>query len=114
MKPRITTLPTIALASILSLGFASISAAQAPVAPNDPANTESGQPVTDTWITTKVKTELATTDGVKSMDINVETVDGVVSLIGVLESDLAVQKAIAAAQSVKGETKVDSSGLKTK
>ena len=114
MNPRITTLPTIALASILSLGIASISAAQAQVAPNDPANTESEQPVTDTWITTKVKTELATTDGVKSMDINVETVDGVVSLIGVLDSDVAVQKAIAAAQSVKGVKKVDSSGLKTK
>jgi hyperosmotically inducible protein len=114
MNTRIATLPTIALASILSLGLASIATAQVSAAPNNEANTESDQPVTDTWITTKVKTELATTDGVKSMDINVETVDGVVSLIGVLESDVAVKKAIAAAQSVKGVKTVDSSGLKTK
>lgn len=116
MNYRIATLPTVALASILSLGLASIATAQVSAVPNNDASTdtESDQPVTDTWITTKVKTELATTDGVKSMDINVETVDGVVSLIGVLESDVAVKKAIAAAQSVKGVKTVDSSGLKTK
>ena len=114
MNTRIATLPTLALASLLSLGFASIATAQVSAAPGNEANTDSDQPVTDTWITTKVKTELATTEGVKSMDINVETVDGVVSLIGVLESDAAVKKAIAAAQSVKGVKTVDSSGLKTK
>ena len=111
---RNATLPTIALASILSLGFASLAAAQMPGTPNNETGAESDQPVTDTWITTKVKTELATTDGVKSMDINVETVDGVVSLIGVLESDMAVEKAVAAAKSVKGVKSVDASALKTK
>lgn len=75
---------------------------------------KSDQPVTDTWITTKVKSELATTDGVKSMDISVKTVDGVVTLTGVLANDMAVKKAVAAAQSVKGVKSVDSSGLKSK
>ena len=79
---------------------------------NDAASGASDQPVTDTWITTKVKTELATTQSVKSMDIDVKTVDGAVTLAGVLSSEIAVQKAIAAAKGVKGVKSVDASGLK--
>ena len=74
----------------------------------------SDQPVTDTWITTKVKSTLATTDGVKSMDIDVKTVDGTVTLTGVLDNSIAVKKAVAAAQSIKGVKSVDSSGLKSR
>ncbi|WP_440221907.1 BON domain-containing protein [Dokdonella sp. MW10] len=89
----------------------------APVFAHDHAaetpNNESDQPVTDTWITTKVKTELATTDGVKSTDISVTTVDGVVTLTGVLTSKTAVEKAVAATKSIKGVKSVDASGLKT-
>ncbi|HEY6893128.1 MAG TPA: BON domain-containing protein [Rhodanobacteraceae bacterium] len=75
---------------------------------------ESDHPVNDTWITTKVKAELATTDGVKSNDVNVKTVDGVVMLTGVLPTEVAVKKAIAAAESIQGVKKVDHSGLKSK
>lgn len=85
----------------------------AQMSPGNPGAEDSNQPVSDTWITTKVKSELATTQGVKSMDISVNTVDGVVTLTGVLSSDIAVEKAVAAAKSVKGVTKVDSSGLKS-
>ncbi|MGH7223270.1 MAG: BON domain-containing protein, partial [Gemmataceae bacterium] len=73
-----------------------------------------GQAVSDGWITTKVKSELATTKGVKSIDISVTTVDGKVTLTGVLPSELAVKKAVAAAKSVKGVKDVDASGLKAK
>jgi hyperosmotically inducible protein len=75
---------------------------------------DSNHPVNDTWITTKVKAELATTDGVKSNDIDVKTVNGVVTLTGVLPTELSVKKAIAAAESIQGVTKVDHAGLKTK
>lgn len=75
---------------------------------------DSDQPVTDTWITTKVKSELATTKGVKSTDISVKTVDGVVTLTGVLPSKTAVKKAIAVTRAIKGVKHVDSSGLKAK
>ena len=61
-----------------------------------------------------MKSELATTDGVKSMDISVKTIDGVVTLIGVLADDIAVEKAIAATRSVKGVKDVDASGLKSR
>ena len=75
---------------------------------------DSNQPVNDTWITTKVKAELATTDGVKSTNIDVKTVNGVVTLTGVLPTELAVKKAVAAAESIQGVSKVDHSGLKSK
>jgi len=114
MKTSAFVLSTIALASVLSLGCMSIVSAQPQSSATDETSMKSDQPVTDTWITTKVKSELATTDGVKSTDIEVTTIDGVVTLTGVLQSDLAVKKAIAATQSVKGVKKVDSSGLKSK
>lgn len=112
MKTFNRTLPAVALTSILTLGCVSLAAAQTPASPNGETKMESDQPVTDTWITTKVKSELATTDGVKSMDISVKTVDGIVTLTGVLATDIAVKKATAAAESVKGVKRVDASGLK--
>ena len=84
------------------------------MSPGNPGAMDSNQPGSDTWITTKVKAELATTKGVESTDISVKTVNGVVTLIGVLDSDIAVQKAVAAAKSIRGVTQVDSSGLKAK
>ena len=83
----------------------------ATIAPAFAADNNSDQPVTDTWITTKVKSELATTDGVKSMDIDVKTVDGTVTLTGMLATEMAVEKAVAAAKSIKGVKDVDATGL---
>lgn len=101
----------LALCSTLALGGVGISTIA--FAANDmPA--KSDQPVTDSWITTKVKSELATTDGVKSTKISVTTKDGVVALVGVLATQDSVDKAVAATQSVKGVKRVDSSGLKVK
>jgi hyperosmotically inducible protein len=113
MKTSISAIPTLAFASLLSLGCASIASAQAPASPNGETAMSSDQPVTDTWITTKVKSELATTDGVKSMDISVKTVDGTVTLTGVVATDIAVKKAVAVAKAVKGVKQVDSTGLKS-
>jgi hyperosmotically inducible periplasmic protein len=75
------------------------------------AGNNSDQPVTDTWITTKVKSELATTSDVKSMNVDVKTVDGVVTLTGTLANELDVEKAISAAKSVKGVKSVEATGL---
>lgn len=86
----------------------------AQVSADNPGTMDSNHPVSDTWITTKVKSELATTQGAQSSDISVKTVNGVVTLIGALASDIAVQKAVAAAKSVKGVKQVDSSGLKSR
>jgi len=110
MKSQIITTTLAAALALTFAGVAPITMTSAYA--ND--KTDSDQPVTDTWITTKVKAELATTGGVKSNDVSVKTVDGTVTLTGVLPTKLAVDKAIAAAESVKGVKKVDHSGLKTK
>lgn len=111
MKRTHNAFTALSLASALVVGAAAFAAPDYATASEDAA-TKSDQPVTDTWITTKVKTELATTDGVKSMDIEVKTVDGVVTLTGVQPTDIAVRKAVAAARSIKGVKEVDASGLK--
>lgn len=85
--------------------------------PNDhktaPASsTESQQPVGDTWITTKVKSELLADSDVKGTDINVSTKNGVVTLAGVLDNQLAIDKAITIAKNVKGVSDVDTRALK--
>jgi hyperosmotically inducible protein len=65
----------------------------------------------DTWITTKVKSELATTKNVKSSDISVTTMDGVVTLTGTAASAAEKTKVEAVAKKVKGVKSVDASGL---
>jgi hyperosmotically inducible protein len=75
---------------------------------------KSQQPVTDTWITTKVKSELATTEGIKSGDISVTTKNGVVVLSGVVNSKAQVQKAVAVAKGIKGVQNVDSAALSSR
>lgn len=115
MTTRTTNLTTLMLASALSFGAASLAMAQQATATpdnNNDANADSEQPVTDAWITTKVKTELGITEDVKAMDIDVDTKDGMVTLTGVLANDVAVKKAVAATKSVKGVRSVDASGLK--
>lgn len=108
-SPRLTI-------SFALCGLLTIAAAAAPafaLANDERANdpTSSDQPVSDTWITTKVKAELATTDGVKSMDISVKTVNGVVTLTGTQPNQAAIKNAVAATQKIKGVQRVDASGL---
>ena len=108
-------LQLVALTAALSLGMPSGVALAAPQSATATAQSSSaGQAVSDTWITTKVKADLATTEGIKSTDISVETVNGVVTLIGVLDSRTAVDKAIAVAKGIKGVVDVDASALKAK
>ena len=73
----------------------------------------SDKPVSDAWITMKVKSELATTKDIKSMDISVKTLNGIVQLSGTQPNDMAVKKAVATAHGIKGVTRVDASGLKS-
>lgn len=71
----------------------------------------SDQPVSDTWITTKVKADLLATEDVSGLDIKVETVNGVVTLSGRVDTQAQVDKAVAITRAIKGVSKVDSSGL---
>ena len=78
------------------------------------ANEESEQPVSDSWITTKVKADLLVTEETKGMDINVSTTNGVVTLAGKLDTMAQVNKAVAVARAIKGVQSVDASTLTLK
>ena len=56
----------------------------------------------DAWITTKAKLALLTTSGVSSTDVNVDTVDGHVTLHGKVASEQEKARAEQAARSVEG------------
>jgi hyperosmotically inducible protein len=67
----------------------------------------------DTWITTKVKSDLVTEKGIPGTDIKVETNEGVVSLsstVAVTDSQKAT--AVAITKKIKGVKAVSADGLK--
>ena len=83
---------------------------------HDPTTTmesDSDQPVNDTWITTKVKSSLLADSDVAGLDVEVETVNGEVSLSGDVESQEQIDRAIEIASNIEGVTNVDASGLTT-
>lgn len=65
----------------------------------------------DAWITTKVKSELATTKDVHATDISVSTTEGMVRLTGQVASNIEKNRAVQAAHGVKGVKGVDATGL---
>ncbi|HET7359308.1 MAG TPA: BON domain-containing protein [Rhodanobacteraceae bacterium] len=75
------------------------------------AASDVGDAVSDTWISTKVKSEFATTDGVSATDIAVDTKDGKVMLSGTVSSNAEIERARQVAMGVKGVKSVDTSGL---
>ena len=66
----------------------------------------------DTWITTKVKAELATAKNVKASDISVETSDGMVTLSGMVPTKSEKTHAVKKTKAVKGVKSVDASNLR--
>ncbi len=69
--------------------------------------------VTDTWITSKVKSTFLADSSLSGIDIKVETNQGVVSLSGVVASSAERDLAIAKAAEVKGVSAVSAEALKT-
>ncbi|MCW0183291.1 BON domain-containing protein [Zavarzinia sp.] len=60
----------------------------------------------DSWITTKVKSNLVTDFSLNGFSIGVETVNGIVYLSGVVRSDAQRDKAVEIARSISGVQKV--------
>ena len=100
---------TFATALLFSAGH--VLADNPPNEPEENAQNDSSQPVTDTWITTKVKADLLATENVSGLDIKVETVDGVVTLTGAVTSQAQKDKAVEVAKQIKGVKRVKASGL---
>ena len=65
-----------------------------------------GEYVTDSWITTKVKLALAEDEQVKATEVNVETFKGVVQLSGFVISQAAMNQAVYRARNIQGVTEV--------
>jgi hyperosmotically inducible periplasmic protein len=108
-------IPALTLASALALTFVAGTAAAATAAGEQTkAHEESAQPVSDSWITTKVKADLLVTEETKGLDINVTTTNGIVTLSGKLDSQVQVEKAVAVARSIKGVKSVDATTLTVK
>ncbi len=118
----IQTLTATAIAAALSLPLAGTvladtspaidEASNVMLAANDTMN-DAGDAVSDTWITTKVKSALLAEDATPGMDIEVETKDGVVSLSGTVATEAEKEAAITKAQGIKGVRDVSADGLKT-
>lgn len=84
---------------------------------NDPQRTDMGdgrdsnQPVNDTWITTKVKSSLLADSDVSGLDIEVETVNGVVTLSGQVDQQSQIDEATRIARDIEGVTDVRTASL---
>ena len=74
-------------------------------------DSDSDQPINDTWITTKVKSSLLADSDVAGLDVSVETVNGVVRLSGDVESPAQIDRAVEIARDIEGVTNVESSDL---
>lgn len=75
--------------------------------------TEMQEAVSDSWITSKVKSVFLSNTNISGLDIKVETVDGVVALSGEVPTQAERDLAISKAENVKGVKNVAADGLKT-
>jgi hyperosmotically inducible periplasmic protein len=74
--------------------------------PQPVAGRAAGQPVDDTWVTTKIQSKFFLEQQVKGSDVDVATRDGVVTLRGAVESDQARQTAETIARETEGVSRV--------
>jgi hyperosmotically inducible protein len=75
--------------------------------PSTARKTDTGDEVTDAWITTKVKAQFVGVDALKGSDISVDTnQNGVVTLTGTVPNEMARAKAIEIVKTTKGVHRV--------
>jgi len=68
---------------------------------------DSGAIASDSWITTKVKSELVADKQVSGTAIHVKTIDGVVTLTGTAKSQEEANRAVEDARKIKGVKSVE-------
>jgi hyperosmotically inducible periplasmic protein len=95
----------------LSQAMAQDTMSSSPASSSSSSNETLSGKTDDTWITTKVKSELAGAKNVKSTDISVATTEGVVALTGTVTSSREKNHVIHTAKMVKGVKSVDASSL---
>ncbi|SEP11929.1 MULTISPECIES: BON domain-containing protein [unclassified Pseudomonas] len=114
-KFAITAAAATALTLTMASAFAETTqATQAPMMLAAGEVTEVKEDVSDTWITTKVKADLATEAGMPATDIKVETNKGVVSLSSTtVLTDAQKERAVMITKNIKGVKDVSADGLKS-
>ena len=115
MKQPINRFAATALtAAVLSMSLASAAFAAEPtmLAANDTVD-KAEQAVSDTWITSKVKSTFVADSNLSALDIKVETNQGVVALSGIVASSAERDLAIAKAGEIKGVKAVAAEALET-
>jgi hyperosmotically inducible protein len=98
------------MAAGLMVAFAAVPFSQV-MAQDAPSTQTVPEKAADGLITTKIKSVLGTTKGIKSTDISVTTVEGVVTLTGTATSAREKAHAVRVTKKVKGVKSVDASGL---
>ena len=113
MKHRFSKLAlAAATASALSFSLASpVFAQPTTLAANDTVQ-KTEEAVSDTWITSKVKSSLIANKDISATSIKVETNQGVVSLSGTVKTDAERDLAIETTKGIKGVKAVSADGLK--
>lgn len=102
----------------LALLTAALGSGLSYAAGTDTATTQPGKAVqktervvSDSWITTKVKSELLANKGTKAFKVNVKTMHGDVALKGKLPTQEGIDQVKQIAEKVKGVKSVDTSGM---
>jgi hyperosmotically inducible protein len=92
---------------------ASLAAALVHAAPaaDDTETKKTERVASDSWITTKIKSELLANSVTKGFDVHVKTMHGTATLTGKLPSQDAIDQVKTTAQKVQGVKDVDTSGL---
>lgn len=100
------------LAAALGLSLSTANGATGDAASATPTTTSRTERVmSDSWITTKVKSEIMKSSLAKGFDVKVTTLHGIVTLRGTLASTDAIDQVKAVAAKVKGVRNVDTSPL---
>ena len=104
--------PALAVAALMACAAVAHAATNEPVAAKvEKAEAKVEQTVSDSWITTKVKSEILANSASKAFKVSVKTKSGVVSLKGKLPTQDAVDLVKMIAEKVKGVHSVDTTGL---
>lgn len=90
------------LIKILSAAFLAVTLVIASGCTSTPTQEGTGEFVSDSWITTKVKAALVEDSLVRATEVNVETFKGTVQLSGFVSSQAALNQAVRVARDIKG------------
>jgi hyperosmotically inducible protein len=112
MKTYRTILSLTVVAAVLTSGLANAATSDstAPSATTKAVD-KTERVVSDSWITTKVKSEILANEGTAAFKVSVKTRHKIVTLKGKLPTQDAIDQVKQIAEKVKGVKNVDTSGL---